>query len=153
MTKLLVKDIMTKKVITINKDATLAKLSELLIKNRISGVPVVDKKGELSGIITEADIIVNESSLPLPLSFSYTFLENFESYTKSTKEYLKTRVEDIMTTNIKVAMEDMPINKVVNILINNDINRLPVVNDNNKLVGIIARADIIKFMIAENKNK
>ena len=153
MTKLLVKDIMTKKVITINKDAALAKLSELLIKNRISGVPVVDKKGELIGIITEADIIVNESSLPLPLSFSYTFLENFESYTKSTKEYLKTRVEDIMTTNIKVAMEDMPIDKAVNILINNDINRLPVVDDNNKLVGIIARADIIKFMIAENKKK
>jgi len=109
------------------------------------------KKGELEGIITEADIIVKESSLPFPLSFSYTFLEKFESYTKSTKEYLKTRVEEVMSTNIKVAREDMPINKVVNIMINNDINRLPVVGSDNKLAGIIARADIIKFMIAENK--
>ena len=153
MTELLAKDIMTKKVITISKNATLAELSELLIKNRISGVPVVDKKGELEGIITEADIIIKESSLPFPLSFSYTFLEKFESYTKSTKEYLKTRVEEIMSTNIKVARENMLISKVVNIMINNDINRLPVVSDNNKLVGIIARADIIKFMIAENKKK
>jgi len=107
----------------------------------------------VAGIITEADIIVKESSLPFPLSFSYTFLEKFESYTKSTKEYLKTRVEEVMSTNIKVAREDMPISKVVNIMINNDINRLPVVSDNNKLAGIIARADIIKFMIAENKKK
>lgn len=153
MAKLLAKDIMTKRVITINKDATLAKLSELLIKNRISGVPVIDKNGELEGIITEADIIVKESSLPFPLSFSYTFLEKFESYTKSTKEYLKTRVEEVMSTNIKVARENMSISKVVNIMINNDINRLPVVGDDNKLAGIIARADIIKFMIAENKKK
>jgi len=153
MAELLAKNIMTKKAITINKNATLAELSELLIKNRISGVPVVDEKGELAGIITEADIIVKESSLPFPLSFSYTFLEKFESYTKSTKEYFKTRVEEIMTINIKVATEDMPISKVVNIMINNDINRLPVVDDNNKLSGIISRADIIKSMIAENKKK
>jgi len=44
MAELLAKDIMTKKVITINKNVTLAELSELLIKNRISGVPVVDEK-------------------------------------------------------------------------------------------------------------
>ncbi|HAJ95627.1 MAG TPA: hypothetical protein DCP02_05265 [Actinobacteria bacterium] len=153
MTKLLAKDIMTKKVITINKNATLAKLSELLIKNRISGVPVVDENGALAGIITEADIIVKECNLPLPLSFSYTFLEKFESYTKSTKEYFKTSVEEIMSTDLKVATENMPINKVVNIMINNAINRLPVLDNDNKLAGIISRADIIKFMIAENKKK
>lgn len=105
------------------------------------------------GIITEADIIIEKSDLPLPLSFSFTFLEKFESYTKSTKEYLKIRVEEVMSTNIKVALEDMPISKVVNMMINNDINRLPVVDDDNKLTGIIARADILKFMIAENKKK
>jgi CBS domain-containing protein len=153
MVKLLTKDIMTKKVITINENTTLAKLSELLIKNRISGVPVVDENGELTGIITEADIIIKECNLPLPLSFSYTFLEKFESYTKSTKEYFKTRVEEIMSTDVKVAVEDMPISKVVNIMINNSVNRLPVVDDDGKLAGIISRADIIKFMIAENKKK
>lgn len=151
MAELLAKDVMTKKVITINKDAKLAELVRLLIKNKISGVPIVNEKKELVGIVSEADIIVKVSNLPLPLSFSFAFLDSYESYTKSTKEYLETRVEEIMSTNVKTAREDMPISKVVNIMINNNINRLPVLNTSNKLTGIITRADIMKSMIKENK--
>jgi len=153
MAELLAKDIMTKKVITISKDATLAELAKLLIKNKISGVPIVDKREELVGIVTEADIIVKESNLPFPLSFSFAFLESYESYTKSTKEYLETRVEEVMSTNVKTAREDMPIGKVVNIMVNNNINRLPVLNNDGKLTGIITRADIIKSIIKKSEKK
>jgi CBS domain-containing protein len=153
MAELLAKDIMTKKVITISKDATLAELAKLLIKNKISGVPIVDKREELVGIVTEADLIIKESNLPFPLSFSFAFLESYESYTKSTKEYLETRVEEVMSINVKTAREDMPISKVVNIMINNNINRLPVLNNDGKLTGIITRADIIKSIIKKSKKK
>jgi len=153
MAELLAKDIMTKKVITISKDATLAELAKLLIKNKISGVPVVDEKGELVGIVTEADLIIKESNLPFPLSFSFAFLESYESYTKSTKEYLETRVKEVMSTNVKTAREDMPISKVVNIMINNNINRLPILNNDGKLTGIITRADIIKSIIKKSEKK
>lgn len=147
MTELLAKDIMTKKVITISKDATVAELAKLLIKHKISGVPIVDEKEELVGIVTEADIIVKISSLPFPISFSFAFLDSYDSYTKSTKEYMETRVEEIMSKNIKTAKENMPLSKVVNIMINNNINRIPILDDNNKLSGIITRADIMKSMI------
>jgi len=153
MAELLAKDIMTKKVITISKDATLAELAKLLIKNKISGVPIVDKREELVGIVTEADLIIKESNLPFPLSFSFAFLESYESYTKSTKEYLETRVEEVMSTNVKTAREDMPISKVVNIMINNNINRLPILNKDSKLTGIITRADVIKSMIKKSEKK
>lgn len=147
MAELLAKDIMTKKVITISKDATVAELAKLLIKHKISGVPIVDEKEELVGIVTEADIIVKVSSLPFPISFSFAFLDSCDSYTKSTKEYMETRVEEIMSKNIKTAKENMPLSKVVNIMINNNINRIPILDDNNKLSGIITRADIMKSMI------
>jgi len=153
MAGLLAKDIMTKKVITISKDATLAELAKLLIKNKISGVPIVDKREELVGIVTEADLIIKESNLPFPLSFSFAFLESYESYTKSTKEYLETRVEEVMSTNVKTAREDMPIGKVVNIMVNNNINRLPVLNNDGKLTGIVTRADIIKSIIKKSEKK
>ncbi|MBA7509908.1 A-adding tRNA nucleotidyltransferase [subsurface metagenome] len=153
MAELLAKDIMTRKVITISKDATLAELAKLLIKNKISGVPIVDKREELVGIVTEADLIIKESNLSFPLSFSFAFLESYESYTKSTKEYLETRVEEVMSINVKTAREDMPISKVVNIMINNNINRLPVLNNDGKLTGIITRADIIKSIIKKSKKK
>jgi len=147
MKKLVVKDIMTKKVITVNKNATVCELSKLIIKNKISGVPVVDDNYNLVGIATDADIIIQKSDLPLPLSFSQAFLQKYESYVKSTKEYLKTKVDDIMTRQLKTVHEDDTITKAVNIIINNDINRIPVIDKNNRLKGIVARADIIKFMI------
>jgi len=147
MKKLVVKDIMTKKVITVNKNATVCELSKLIIKNKISGVPVVDDNYNLVGIATDADIIIQKSDLPLPLSFSQAFLQKYESYVKSTKEYLKTKVDDIMTKQLKTVYEDDTITKAVNIIINNDINRIPVIDKNNRLKGIVARADIIKFMI------
>ncbi len=147
MEKLVVKDIMTKNVITINKNATVCELSKLFLENKISGVPVVDDNNNLVGIATDADIIIHESDLPLPLSFSHAFLQKYESYAKNTKEYLKTKVENIMTKRLKTVYEDNTITKAVNIMINNDINRIPVVDKNNNLKGIITRADIIKFMI------
>lgn len=147
MSKLFAKDIMTKKVVAIDKDSTVGDLAKLLIKNKISGVPVVDEKNIIVGMITEADIILKESSLPLPLSFSFSFMDKYETYMKDTKEYLKTKVEDIMTGEVKTVREDTPLARVVNIMINNKINRVPVVDKNNKLVGIITRANIIESII------
>ena len=144
-------DIMNKKVVTINKDRTVGELATVLIKNKVSGVPVVDDEKNILGIATEADIIIKESNLPFPLSFDYTFVKNYDSYTKTKKEYLETKVEEIMTKNIKIANMDTPIEKVVNIMINNNINRIPVVDQHNKLVGIITRADIIESMIKKSK--
>jgi CBS domain-containing protein len=151
MKELIAKDIMTKKVITIEKDATLSELVRLLIKNKISGVPVIDEKNNLVGVVTENDIIVKKSSLPFPLSFSFAFLDKYESYTKNTKEFLDTKVEEVMSVDIKTVRKDMTVNKVVNIMLNNNINRLPVLDDDNKLIGIITRADVMKSMIREGK--
>ncbi len=151
MKELIAKDIMTKKVITIEKDATLLELVRLLIENKISGVPVIDEKNNLVGVVTENDIIVKKSSLPFPLSFSFAFLDKYESYTKSTKEFLDTKVKEVMSVDIKTVTEDMTVSKIVNIMLNNNIHRLPVLDNNNKLIGIITRANIMKSMIKEGK--
>ncbi len=147
MSELLAKDIMTKKVITISKDATVEKSIRIFLKNNISGAPVIDEDNKMVGIICEADIIVKMSSLPFPMSFGFAFLDNYESYTKNTREYLETRIEEIMSKKIKTVTEDMTLSKVVNIMINNNLNRVPVVDNHNKLSGIITRADIMRSMI------
>ena len=151
MEKLVAKDIMNRRVVTIKKDALVKDLSKILIKNKVSGVPVVDDEDNIIGIVTEADIIIKESNLPFPISFDYNFVKHYDSYTKTTEEYLETKVEEIMTKSIKIAKEDMSIEKVANIMINNDINRIPVVDKRNKLSGIITRADIIKHMMKKYK--
>ncbi len=151
MPELLAKDIMVKKVITINKSASVGKLSELLIKNKISGVPVVDDNGELVGIATEGDLIVQDADLHFPRYFklldSIIYLESLNKFKRNLKKYLGTKVEDIMTGKVRTVKENTPVNEVANMMIRNNINRVPVLNDSGNLVGIITRADIVKSMI------
>jgi len=148
------KDIMTTKVITISKDATIGELSRMLLKNRISGVPVVDGEGKLIGMVTDADIITEdmEPMFPIyfdPLIISYAFIENFEKYQKDAKEYLETKVEEIMARRVKSVKKETPVSDIARIMVKDRINRIPVVDENNKVIGIIARADILKSMVVD----
>ncbi|HEY4695297.1 MAG TPA: CBS domain-containing protein [Candidatus Hydromicrobium sp.] len=151
MSELLAKDIMVKKVITINKNALVGKLSELLLKNKISGVPVVDDNGKLVGIATEGDLIVKDADLHFPRYFklldSIIYLESLNKFKRNLKKYLGTKVEDIMTGKVRTVREDTTVNEVANIMIRNNVNRVPVLDNNGDLVGIITRADIVKSMI------
>ena len=147
----LVKDIMVKKVITIQKDASVEELSELLIKNKISGVPVIDSDGKLAGIATEGDLIIKDSDLHFPRYFklldSIIYLESLNKFKKNLKKFLGTKVEDVMTSEIKTVKEETPISEAANIMIKYNINRVPVLDSKDDLVGIVTRADIVGSMI------
>jgi len=151
MSELLARDVMVKKVITINKNASVAELSELLIKNKISGVPVVDDSGKLVGIATEGDLIVRDADLHFPGYFklldSIIYLESLNKFKRNLRKYLGTKVEDVMTSKVKIVKEDTPVNVVANIMIRDNVNRVPVLDNDGNLVGIITRADIVKSMI------
>jgi len=155
MTDLTAKEIMNKKVITIKKDASINELSELLVNNKISGVPVLDENGSLAGIVSEGDIIVQNSDLHFPRYFklldAIIYLESLNKFKRSLRKHLATKVEDIMTVKVKTAGEDTPINEIADIMLDSRVNRLPVMDKNNKLVGIITRADIVKSMVTRNK--
>jgi len=147
----LVKDIMVKEVITIQKDASVEELSELLIKNKISGVPVVDSDGKLVGIATEGDLIIKDSDLHFPRYFklldSIIYLESLNKFKKNLKKFLGTKVEDVMTAEIRTIKEETPVGEAANMMIKYNINRVPVLDSKDELVGIVTRADIVKSMI------
>ena len=147
----LVKDIMVREVITIQKDASVEELSELLIKNKISGVPVTDSDGKLVGIATEGDLIIKDSDLHFPRYFklldSIIYLESLNKFKKNLKKFLGTKVEDVMTAEIKTVKEETPISEAANMMIKYNINRVPVLDSKDELVGIVTRADIVGSMI------
>jgi CBS domain-containing protein len=151
MPELLAKNIMTKRVITIKRDASVKELSELLVKNKISGVPVVDDTGSLVGVATEGDLIVQDADLHFPRYFKLLdgiiYLESLNKFKRNLKKYLGTKVEDVMTSRLETVNVDTPVSEVANIMIRNNINRVPVLNKKGDLVGIITRADIVKSMI------
>jgi CBS domain-containing protein len=155
MADLTAKEIMTEKVITTKKDSSIEELSELLVNNKISGVPVLDENGTLVGIVSEGDIIVQNSDLHFPRYFklldAIIYLESLNKFKASLQKHLATKVEDIMTTKVQTVSEDTPINEIADMMLDSRVNRLPVMDKNNKLVGIITRADIVKSIVIRNK--
>jgi CBS domain-containing protein len=151
MTELLAKNIMTLDVVTILPDASIGELSKILLKNKVSGVPVVDEEGKLVGIVTEADIIKENIKVQFPFYFDplmvSAYVVDFEKYNEDIKDYLNTKVEAVMNHRVKTADPSTPVTEVADMMVSNKINRIPIVDDDKKILGIITRADIIKSMI------
>jgi CBS domain-containing protein len=152
MSQKYVKEIMTKDVVTIEKETTIGELSSIMLKNRVSGLPVVDNEGMLIGMVTDADIILrdNEPVFPIyfdPLIISYAYIENFEKYQKDFKDYLDTRVEEIMKRRVRTVKEDTTVEEAASIMVKERINRIPVIDNERKVLGIVARADILRFIV------
>lgn len=149
-------EIMNKEVITITRDRSILELAELFIKNKISGVPVVDKGNTLQGIVSESDVVnfirKNNTFLPIfiyPI-YDYAYLDPnlyLKGYEKNKEALSNTKVEEIMHTWVKKAKKENLESEIAAIMGENKVNRVPIVDDENKVIGIIARSDLIKSMI------
>ena len=156
MTEKLAEEIMNKKVITITGNKSILYLAELLIKNNISGVPVVGEKNTLKGIVSETDIVnfVKKDKTFFPMMtfpiYSYVSLDPdifIQSFEKNKEALSKTKVEEIMHTWVRKAKKGTPEKEIATIMSENKVNRVPIVDDDNKVIGIIARSDLVKSMI------
>lgn len=142
------RDIMSKEVITAFPDNTIEELAKILIKNNISGVPVVDKDNKVVGIVTEKDIIYRDAEPRFPTFFeilgAHIYLGGVREYNDQLKKILATNVAELMTKDVICAYEDYDIKTVVDLMLKNNINRVPVLDSGQKLCGIISRADIVR---------
>jgi CBS domain-containing protein len=136
-------DIMTKPVIFIGPDDTVARAIRVMLQNHISGLPVVDAAGCLVGMITEGDFLrrvetATERKRP-------RWLEFLAGGGQLASEYVRTharRVSDVMTADPVVVAEDAPLEDVVTLMEKRRIKRVPVVKDG-KVVGIVSRANLL----------
>lgn len=145
------KDIMTKEVITVKPETTLEELARLLMKQQISGAPVVDDNGKIIGIVTENDLISKNSRLHIP-----TILRLFDAYIplgtskmeSDIRKMAASTVEDICTKEIITVDKEASVEYIATIMTEKRIHILPVVREG-KLVGIIGKKDLIKGIAAE----
>ncbi|MDA8424174.1 MAG: CBS domain-containing protein [Nitrospiraceae bacterium] len=143
---LIAKDIMTKKVITVTPDSSVEKLSSLLVKNEISGVPVVDDSGALYGIVTDNDLIDRNKRLHIPTVVSFLdaaiYLESSKKFEQDVKRLTATRVGDICTRKVVTITEETSIVDIATIMSEKNIHLLPVVKEG-KVTGIIGKRDVV----------
>ncbi|MCT4507628.1 MAG: CBS domain-containing protein [Tepidibacter sp.] len=144
------KDIMTSDVVVVNQEDTIKEIAEIFLKNRIGGVPVVDKERKIVGIISETDIIQKEKNVNVPSFINilqgYIFFDSFKEVEEDIRKIAAYKASDIMSKGVMTVKEDDSVEYVANEMIKKSINRVPVVDDNNYIKGIICRYDIIKAM-------
>lgn len=143
------KDIMTKDVITVTPETTIDEVARLFVEQRISGAPVVDERGKLIGVISEGDLVYQQKPVDEPYFFS--FLGGLVQVDKKhfLDEMLKVaayQVKELMNTKTITADLDDEVTTIASMMINKGINRVPVVDEVYRVVGIITRHDVIKHI-------
>jgi len=142
------KDIMVTNVITVTPQDDVNRVAHLLLEYHISGLPVVNSKGKLVGIISEADLVFQEKKVRSPffmvLFDSPIYLERPHRFLDELKRSAAQKVKDLMSTKLHTVGPETGIADVATILAEKGINRVPVVDKEGKILGIITRQDIIK---------
>lgn len=151
---MLARDIMNKDVITIREDSSIEEAAGILTENNISGAPVVDKKGKLVGMVTEGDLLHQETNPRTPAFLNilgaFIYINGLERYREDFKKLAATSTSEIMTRDLVTAVGDTEIEDVAALMVKHGIKRVPVVEKDN-LIGIISRADIVKTMARKSR--
>ena len=138
---MLLREIMTKDVVTVTPDMPLREVGKLLKDKRISGIPVVDEKGMPVGVITVTDIlkIVKEIYQWQQIEKKATGLKISDLVEK---ESLNKKVSDVMTKKVFTLDADKDVNDLMNLVFTKNIHTIPIM-ENGKLVGVIGKRDLV----------
>lgn len=120
-------DLMTTEVIAVSRDTGLREAARLMFRNRVSGLPITEPDGTLIGIITEAD-----------------FLRLEVERQEGARDQVAT-VGEVMSIGVVTIRPEMEIYEAAKIMAVQEVRRLPVVDDDNRLLGVISRADIVSI--------
>lgn len=142
-----VAEIMTRPVISVTPDTTIAEAARLMLQHRISGLPVVAASGEVVGILTEGDLLRRaETGTQLRRA---RWLEFLIAPGRLAREYANAharRVGEVMTPRVECVGPETELAEVVRLLERRRIKRLPV-TDAGQLVGIVSRANLVRALV------
>jgi CBS domain-containing membrane protein len=138
-----VQTVMTEKVVSATRDMSLHEAARLLSENKITGMPVISEDNRVIGVISEADILSPEGTKKK--NAVNKLLRRLRGRPETMRPDAE-RVEDAMNTPPITTLPDADIKEVAAVLDMHRIKRLPVVDHDGRLVGIISRGDIIRAM-------
>lgn len=146
-------DVMATNVITVRPETPVAQIAEVLLANRISAVPVVNKKDVLVGIVSEGDLIHRvEAGTERRRSWWLELLTGREMLAHEFVVSHARKAADVMTQPVISVTPDTPLDEVASLLEKHRIKRVPVAA-NGKLAGIVSRADLVRALMTLSREK
>jgi CBS domain-containing protein len=145
-----VRELMTTEVITFRPDDKVEDAMRVLVDRNVDAAPVVDADGNLVGLLSNSDLIVQESELHFPtvLSFLAATIEiGQKHFEDDLRKALGSKVGEVMSSKPVTITPDETIERAATLMHEKDVSRLPVVTDG-KLVGIVSRNDVLRAILA-----
>lgn len=143
-----VSDVMSKQVDSISYKARVEKAALLIFNRNIHGVPVV-KDRKVVGFITEKDILAKFHPTFREYIADLVHSSNFEEMENEATNILNLPVEKIMSRDIKTVKPNTPLLKAHALMAVNEIGRLPVVDDEGNLIGMVSKSDVFRSLIGD----
>ncbi len=146
-----VRDVMATNVATLGPDEKIEHAADVLADRNVGALPVVDAEGVLLGILRDDDLIASEARVHVPTFINFLGLGMpFPGEMK----HLERELEKISGATVRGVMDDDPptispdatLEDVATTMHERSINSIPVVDASRKVVGIVARADIVRFI-------
>jgi CBS domain-containing protein len=139
-----VRDVMTTDVARLGPDATHDEIVDLLLARRVSGLPVTDEDGRLVGIVTEADLVTREAYGPGRRCPVDVLLDNLRNRPPAwVRKAAATTAADLMTRTVVTTSPDADLPTTARRLLESGHRRLPVIDADGRLVGIVSRRDLL----------
>ena len=135
---------MSRNVISVRTTDTLTKAIKTLRENHISGAPVLDENNDLKGVISESDILKMIEHKPFLVPFLELLEEHPDDILDAARIASKEKVGNIMSKPPITVNPSTSVSEAAMLMWNKKVNRLPVVDKKGNMIGIIARADLLK---------
>jgi CBS domain-containing protein len=149
-----VRDIMDSEPETVGPGTPVEDVVHLLRENELPGVPVVDGDGRCVGIVTEADLVLpdDQGDLHIPhyinLFGGTVFLEPLGRFEQRLRKAFASKASDMMTSDPDTVDPDTSVRDAARLIHESGHNRLPVVDEDGRLVGVVTRVDVLGALAA-----
>lgn len=149
-----IEEIMTTDVIAVSTNDSVELCAKLLQENNISGLPVLDESGKVAGMVTEGDLIRRASRIKTPgyleILGGLIYLGSPKKFVEELQRAMSLEAGQLMSKNVISVKPEESVEKAATLMVENNINRLPVVDENDKLVGIVSRRDIMSCLYSKD---
>lgn len=136
-------DVMIKGVVAAHEEAAFKQIVDALVRNHISAVPVIDARRKVVGIVSESDLLARMSGGHLVLPTGHLVTAHAEERRKLHASVAR----ELMTSPPVVTRASMPIADAAHLAAQARVRRLPVVDDDGVLIGMVTRADLLKVFL------
>jgi len=147
----LVREMMSTQVATLRPDDKVEHAADVLAEKNVGSLPVVDDGGRLVGILRDDDLIASEARVHVPtfinfLGLGMPFPGEMKHLEQELKKIAGATVRDVMQADPPTVSPDATLEDVATMMHDRGVNSIPVVDAKNTVVGIVARADIVRFI-------